>query len=391
VRLLAGLLLTLSAPAAAQVSSVAVEFDRRAVRPVLAEGLADRVSQRAVTADDPVRVASISKLFTALGVMRLVDAGVLDLDRDVSEYLGWPLRHPAYPDAPITLRMLLSHRSGLSDGGERYIVPLGETLRARLQDARVWDPLAPPGSDRFAYTNLNFPVVASVMEAATGERFDRLVRRTVFAPLGVDACFNWSGCSTRAIERAVVLYRADGSVARDDLGGQPPQCMVVPASDGTCDLTGYRPGSNGSLFSPQGGVRISMRDLAKVGRLMVRQGRGFISRRAFMEMTDPAWRLSGDNGRDEAGQPGGIFCAYGLAVHRIGSGAAGCRDDLFGDGRARIGHSGEAYGLRSGLWLDPRTGKGIAFFTTAVPEDAPKGASGFTLREEELVRRAADR
>ena len=65
-------------------ATVAVQFDRQTTRPVLAEGLADRTSGRPVTADSPVRIASISKLVASLGVLRLVDQGKLDLDRDVS-------------------------------------------------------------------------------------------------------------------------------------------------------------------------------------------------------------------------------------------------------------------------------------------------------------------
>ncbi|MCA1660973.1 MAG: beta-lactamase family protein [Novosphingobium sp.] len=372
----------------AQPATVAVAFDRTSIRPLIAEGLADKAAKRKVTADSPVRIASVSKLITALGVMRLFDAGVLELDRDVSDYLGWRLRNPAFPDAPITLRLLLSHQSSLVDGGELYIVPLGGTLRGRLADPRVWDAQHAPGSDRFHYANINFPVIAGVMEAATGERFDRLMTRLVFRPLKLDAGFNWSGSSAKAIRRAVVLYRPTGEVARDDLNGAPPACLVVPAANGSCDLSRYRPGDNGALFSPQGGARLSMRDLARIGRALANRGKGFLTPASYAALVEPQWRLLGDNGRDEEGKPGGIFCAYGLAVHVIGSAAPGCRDDLFGDGVARIGHSGEAYGLRSGLWLDPKSGRGVAFFTSAVPDDAAKGPSGFTRLEEDLVARA---
>jgi hypothetical protein len=189
----------------------------------------------------------------------------------------------------------------------------------------------------------------------------------------------------------VVLYGADGAVLRDDLHGAPPPCLVVATADGACDLTRYRPGDNGALFSPQGGARISMRDLAEVGRMLANRGKGFLSPASYAELTAPQWRLAGANGLDEEGQVGGIFCAYGLAVHTIGSGAPGCRDDLFGDGVARIGHSGEAYGLRSGLWLDPKSGRGLAFCTTEVADDAAKGPSGFTQREEAVVWRATAR
>ncbi|MBS0253848.1 MAG: beta-lactamase family protein [Proteobacteria bacterium] len=391
IRRLAALLLILAAaPVHAGVAaSVAVAFDRNQARVVLAEGEADRASHRLVTADDPVRIASVSKLVTALGVLRLVDAGKLNLDRDVSDYLGWPLRHPGFPDRPITLRLLLSHQSGLLDGEDRYIIPLGTTLRQRLAEPALWDMAHAPGSGWFHYTNLNFPVVASVMEAASGERFDRLMARLVLRPLRLDACYNWSGCAPGTAARAVVLYRASGEVAKDDLKGVIPPCPVVTGVGAPCDLGTYRPGDNGALFSPQGGLRISMRDLARIGQLLARRGRGFLSRRAFAELTRPAWRYDGRNGLGEGGGNDGMICAYGLALQIIG-GAPGpaCHDALFADGRRRIGHPGSAYGLRSGLWLDPASGRGLAFFTTAVPDDAPAGRSAFSQPEEALVERA---
>jgi CubicO group peptidase (beta-lactamase class C family) len=207
------------------------------------------------------------------------------------------------------------------------------------------------------------------------------------APLKLGACFNWSGCDASAAARAVVLYRADASVARDELHGSLPTCPVIPAADGSCDLAAYTPGWNGALFSPQGGLRISMRDLAKVGQLLARGGRGFLSPAAFAALTTPQWRFDGTNGLGEDGAPDGFFCAYGLAVQLIGSGSAGCHDEPFGDGVPRLGHPGEAYGLRSGLWVDPKTGRGVAFFTTAVADDAPKGASAFTAAEEAVLAR----
>ena len=380
--------LGLSAPVMAEPASVAVKFDRKTITPVLAEGLADKASARAVTADDPVRIASISKLVTALGVMRMVDKGQLDLDRDVSDYLGWQLRNPAFPDTPITLRRLLGHQSSLIDGDELYIVPLGTSLRERLADPRVWDTAHAPGSGWFHYTNLNFPVVASVMERVSGERFDRLMQRLVLKPLKVDACFNWSGCSPAAVKRAVVLYRASGEVAKDDLGGRLPDCLVATGPDGACDLSGYRPGDNGALFSPQGGLRISMRGLARIGQMLGRQGAGFLTGRSYVEMVHARWRFDGSNGLGEDGAASGFFCAYGLAVQRIGSRGERCRDDLLGDGVARLGHSGDAYGLKSGLWYDQTTGKGLVYFTTEVAPEAPTGKTAFTAAEEALAARA---
>jgi CubicO group peptidase (beta-lactamase class C family) len=335
-----------------------------------------------LTVDDPVRVASISKLVVALGVMRLAEQGKVDLDRDVSEYLGWRLRNPAFPDVPITLRLLLSHRSSLRDEVD-YVIPLGKTVQGVVADPKAFDPEHAPGSF-FRYSNLGFPVVGTVLEKATGERFDRLMRRLVLQPMKLDACFNWSGCSTGKTARAGVLYRANGDVALDDLKGTAPECLVNRAPGAPCDLEAYPIGTHGGLFSPQGGLRISVRDLAAIGQLLLRKGRladgtRLISEASLAEMMRPHWRFDGSNGETEKG----FYCAYGLAVQMLGQCAPG--DDPFGDGRARIGHAGDAYGLKSGLWIDPERGTGIAYLGTGIDDTGPRGRSAYWMIEEWLA------
>jgi CubicO group peptidase (beta-lactamase class C family) len=358
---------------------VRVAFDATRVTDVRVSGLADRTTKRRVTADDPVRVASVTKLVVALGVMRMVEQGKLDLDRDVSDYLGWRLRNPAFSDAPITLRQLLSHTSGVRDAND-YRVPLGKTVQAALADPRAWEAAHPP-SRYFTYSNLNFPVIGSIMEKVSGERFDALMQRLVLKPLGVEGCFNWPTCSDAQVARAVVLYHANGSVRGDDLQGKQPPCPVFTDSPG-CDLSGYLPGDNGALFSPQGGLRISARGLAKIGQMFLNDGKGFLSPASLAALTTPVWTYDGSNGDTEKG----FHCRYALAVQILATKLPGCRDDLFGDGKPRVGHAGEAYGLRSGLWIDGFSGEGVAFFATAVPDGVAKGpASAFTTVEEQLA------
>jgi CubicO group peptidase (beta-lactamase class C family) len=356
-------------------------FDSSGLTASGASGLADRARGRALAIDSPVRIASISKLVVALGVMRLVEQGKLDLDRDVSDYLGWPLRNPAFRDRPITLRLLLSHRSSLRDGID-YAIPLGTTLEAALAAPAAFDAEHPPGA-YFRYTNLNFPVIAAVMERASGQRFDRLMAELVLRPLGLDACFNWSTCDDAVLARAVILYGPDGSVLRDDLAGRRPDCPVL-APQG-CDLSTYAPGSNGALFSPQGGLRISARDLATIGRLLLNGGMHggarFLSEASIRTLATPVWTFDGTNGETE----GGFYCAYGLGVQRLPVHAEGCNDDLLGNGRAVFGHAGDAYGLRSGLWIDPATSTGIAFFATGNGDDPPRGRSAYRAIEERLA------
>lgn len=357
-----------------------VTFDATRILATRTAGVADRTTGRAVTIDDPARVASVSKLVVALAVMRLIEAGTLNLDADVADTLGWRLRNPAFPDTAVTLRQLLSHRSSLTDGID-YIVPLGTTMQAAVAEPRAWDAAHPPGSF-FHYTNLNFGVVATVLERTTGERFDRLMARTVLRPLGLDACYNWGdGCSDAKVARAIVLYRAGGAVALDDLHGARPPCPV--AAPVGCTLGAYRPGDNGALFSPQGGLRISMRDLARIGQMLLKDGAGFLTPASIATIEQAAWTFDGTNGDTAQG----FYCRYGLAVQVVPTKQAGCEDDLFADGRAWIGHAGEAYGVRSGLWIDRATGRGIAFVTTAVA-DGSKGQSRYSAEEERIVRAA---
>jgi len=359
-------------------------FDRTGITASGATGLADRAQGRAMTIDDPVRIASISKLVVALGVMRMVEAGTLDLDRDVSDYLGWTLRNPAFADRPITLRLLLSHTSSLTDNID-YAIPLGTEIRARLADPAAFDAAHPPGA-YFHYSNLNFPIVATIMERVSGDRFDRLMARLVLQPLGLDACFNWTTCSHADLARAAVLYDGEGRAIRDDLGGRPPACPVLAPEGVACDLAAYVPGSNGALFSPQGGLRISARDLATVGRLLLNHGMHdgvrFLSVESIRILTTPVWHYEGMNGVTE----NGFYCVYGLAVQQVAFEAEGCNDDLAGSGRVLTGHAGDAYGVRSGLWVDPATGTGIAFFATGNGDTPPRGRSAYTTIEEQLVR-----
>jgi len=394
--LLLAILLLPAAPVALAgdpVATVRVSFDRNGVTEVDARGFADREAGRTVTADDPVRIASISKLVAAIGVMRLVEAGKLDLDADAGDLLGFPLRNPAFPDAPITLRMLLSHRSSLTDAAGYWQTPLGGELRSILDDPRAWDSRHPPGI-WFRYTNLNFPLVAQAMERATGERFDRLMQRLVLEPLGLDACYNWATCDDATIARAVVIYDGDGEAAKDDLHGARPDCPVIAAEDGSCDLAQWRAGENGALFSPQGGLRISANDLARIGRMLLNGGEldgvRILSPDSVRALATPLWQYAPGDGltyEEDTGDLGtGFFCRYGMAMQTLATPVEGCRDDPFGDGIARVGHSGSAYGLQSGLWLDLEGGTGVAWFATGMPGERVGGRSAFSAVEEALAR-----
>jgi CubicO group peptidase (beta-lactamase class C family) len=361
---IAGMLMLTTAPLAAQQArslpepaAVRIDFDSRGVTTKSVSGEAGVVGRK-VGIDDPVRVASISKLVGALAVMRLVDQGKIDLDRDVSSYLGWRVRNPAFPDAPITMRQLLTHRTGIRDSID-YILPLDGKLEPVLANPKAWEAKHVPGA-YFSYANLNSPLIAATMEAATGKRFDLLVAELVLTPLKIDACFNWSGgCSTGRRIQAVTLLRTNGDLAVDAPRTTPDPCPILTASDGSCDISTYPLGQHGSSFSPQGGLRISPQGMAKIGQVLLKGGQPILSRRAFAEMTKVQWRFNGQNGDDDKG----YFTAYGLGIHMH-------KDSK---GRLWMGHVGEAYAFRGGFWLDMKRKKGLMRYSTMVPADAPIG------------------
>ncbi len=331
------------------------------------------IGARAMTVETPMRVASISKLVVAIAVWRLVEQGVLDLDADVSDRLGWRFVHPRFADAPVTLRMLLGHTSGIVDG-PGYVFPLEATLQGSMTAAH-WGPGAP--GRRFEYANLNYGVIASLMEAATGERFDALMSRLVLGPLGLDAGYQWQGASDGAVARAAALYRR-GSVQGgwekgagwlaqvDDLKGVRPDCPV--RSEAGCNLAAYRPGANGTLFGPQGGLRISALGLAKIGRLLLRGGEvdgvRLLKPETVAAMRAPVWR-------EGEGVPGdtykGQMLCYAAGPQCL-SGRAGASDQPV-QGAEWWGHLGEAYGLLAGLWIDDTKGRVMVYALTGSAED----------------------
>lgn len=133
------------------------------------------------------RIASVTKWVTAIGLMTLYDQGKLDLDRDISDYLPYTVRNPAYPDTPITARMLLSHTSSLSPQANVYR-PDWERIGKNGYDP-VFDESVKPGT-KYAYADYNGALFGCLIEAITGESVQNYMSRTVFEPLGLTAGYS---------------------------------------------------------------------------------------------------------------------------------------------------------------------------------------------------------
>jgi len=134
------------------------------------------------------RPGSISKLFTGVSVMQLVEQGKLDLDVDVNQYLKTFKIKNTYPDQPVTLRHIMTHTAGFEDGVLGYVIiddlarslPLAQAL-AKYQPERI----IPPGV-RPSYSNWATAVAGLIVSNVSGLEFHDYVRKNIFDVLGMD-------------------------------------------------------------------------------------------------------------------------------------------------------------------------------------------------------------
>ncbi|MCM2392292.1 serine hydrolase domain-containing protein [Streptomyces albipurpureus] len=152
----------------------------------VAEGIGDRATGRAIDANDRFRVGSVSKSFTSVVLLQLVDEGELALDTPVNTYL------PGLLDARITVRHLLSHRSGLYDYTNDMFaatVPGFEAVRNRvfsyqeLLDLSLAKPLTVQPGAAYSYSNTNFVVAGMLIEKLTGKPVARAYSKRIIKPL----------------------------------------------------------------------------------------------------------------------------------------------------------------------------------------------------------------
>jgi len=362
-----------------------------------AGGVADA---QAFTLDRPFRVASVSKMVATSVFLPMALSSGLDLDADASDLVGFRLRHPAYAQVPITPRMLLSHTSGLRNGPS-YPVPLGHRLAeafeagGRHYDGGAWfgPPEHAPGA-WFAYADVNFALVAQILERRTGERFDLGMRRALFAPLGLDIGYNWSGVSQakRSIA-APGLHRMDGAWVPQVDAPVPPAPKLPftrPVDQPDLDEGDYRIGENGFVFSPQGGLRLSLADMDALARLYAAggrwKGRQLIPRAALEAMQARAWTYdpAAPNGEID----GGLLQSYGLGCEAPLGRPGPTGDAVFGKGSADWrGHFGDAYGWITGLFWNRRDGRTLVYAINGMPEkDRPHARdSSLTAPEEALI------
>ena len=144
-----------------------------------------------MTPQTPLSIGSLTKSFTALAIMQLVEAGQLDLDASVQRYLPWfRVADPAV-SAQITLRHLLNHASGLprtlETQYENRADEGADTLEWRLRSLSTTTLEQPLGT--YGYSNAGYQVLAMVIQQVTGQSYEAYVRQHIFAPLALQQSF----------------------------------------------------------------------------------------------------------------------------------------------------------------------------------------------------------
>lgn len=347
------------------------------------------------------RIASISKLVTALGVMKLVEDGRLSLDADIGTYLGYAVRNPHFPDAPVTLRMLLTHTSSLRDDAGYFwfdgelrdvLVPGG----SRHGGGAMWSREHPPGA-YFSYANLPWGVTGTVMEKVTGRRFDRLMQELVLDPLGLTGGYNAAELSRTSLVNLATLYRKATAGDVQVWNSQGPWIAQTDDYSSAAPLSrardDYAIGSNGTLFGPQGGLRASISDLGRIMRMLMNggeiDGRRVLKRETVDMMLTPQWRRSRGPGEPDYGSHRGRFNAWGLGNQQfVDVSGPDFGDRLVeGGGFTAAGHLGDAYGLLGTLAFDRASRNGFAFLIggTGCDPETQRGAFSAGARFEERI------
>lgn len=301
-------------------------------------GLRNVKKNKPVTRETRFRVASVSKLFVIFTIMQLVERGKINLDADASDYLGFEIG--------ASVRDLASHTSGLRDGKIYSIPPNFSVEEFFKPDGEFFENGAHFGERNFFYSNLNYGLLGTIIEIVTGERFDVYQRENILSQLETRADYLVGNLGAAEFENLGAIY-LDGK-ATDDFEIQPEKNTVAlqnPYAEnfaGVYDLKDYRAGTNATIFSPQGGLRISFGELANTLEMLINggefRGRRILKAESIAEIFKSNWIFDGNNG-DTCG---GEMLNYGLGSYKISGEFAG--------------HAGEAFGLLSGIFFNGRRG-----------------------------------
>lgn len=282
-------------------------------------GIVDSVTKRVAGPQTVFRVGSVSKLFTDIAIMQLVEQRKVDLDAPVSRYL--PEFHPHNPyDRPITLRQLMSHRAGLvreppvGNYFDSTSPPLAATIASLNRTTLVYPP-----ATHTKYSNAAIATVGYVLERVTGTPFPQALSRAVLQPLGM----TMSG------------FEPTPALARE----------LAPAQMWTIDGRTFAAPTFQLGIAPAGSMYTTVTDLSRFISALFAGGRGANGQLLKPETIAQMWTPQFASAGEKEG--------YGIGFH-IGT----------LDGRRSVGHDGAIYGFATTLQALPDEKLGVVVVTT---------------------------
>ena len=291
-------------------------------------------SAQPVTAETVFRTASIAKMVTALLVFRLQTLDKLNVCEELSDFLGVPVQNPHYPQAPITLGMLLNHTSSIVDS-PAYFASFQQpvSLTELLQNPASYSGSLP--GLQFRYSNFAAGLIGCLLEKRFQQSFEQLAQEHLFQPLGVSATFDLSALkekpvadSWRVLPRERCFDAEKRMAAAISLDEPDPERHYLLAS--------------GSLF-------LTATDLAKLALTAWNGHDGFLSPECLSLMQTPTvpWP------RQE------VCLRHGMGLLKL--------DDPAIVKKPLWGHQGFAYGAVNGVFFDEE-GSGFACLNSGVSE-----------------------
>ncbi len=302
------------------------------------------------------RCASVTKLVTGIGLMKMMDEGLLDPDEDISTYLGYTVRNPRYMNTPITLRMLMSHTSGINENSSytkrssllRDMLDVERKAKSNFRDVK-------PGAT-YTYSNFGAGVTGAIVEAVTGEDVSTYMRHFLFEPLGIDAAYTVS--QLQSPENITATYHKDGSLY------QSPSYMLRQAYSAEANPDAHYRTTVGSLL-------IRPRDLARLGIALA--GDGTVDGvRVLSEEAIAAMR------QEQSDRTTGITDDSPYSFFTI-------RQDTLIEGKRVYGHQGTDEGIVCNLYVEPEDELVFVVMTNGCKTNRDDGIMRITRRLVELA------
>ena len=290
----------------------------------------------AITWDTGFQVGSISKMVSNIGLLQLMDREGIGLEDEWGDVLGFPVRHPQYPNTPVTFRQLMTHTASLRDSGDYDDAVLGkkkgvqELLTTRSAYTFYMD--SEPGLKR-EYSNLGGGLIGVFIEKLSGQTLDEYMQQHVFEPLGILAAYHASTLGEQ--------------IPLADMYTMPEKYLAKSLRRD--ETTETEPDWTLCYTSTAGSLIISAPDLCKILIALcdggVYENTRILSASLVEEMLTKQDYI------------GSVACetGNGLFVNIL-------TDDQV-EGRTLYGHGGKAYGMLCAAYFDPTDRTGVVMLT----------------------------